>query len=136
VGSARKHEGLEQLHSRTVAEARGLLKQTHKDAGSMLAELRELVSVRYRDFIDTADTISEMGDSAEKIISTAGQLGESCTTLVSGTWKATGIKGTKASSAAARDLLKVVHAPSNIADSLERNTILPAATDLLHARER
>lgn len=39
-----------------------------KDVDGKQEELRELVSVRYRDFIDAADTISAMGNSARTII--------------------------------------------------------------------
>jgi hypothetical protein len=58
----------EQLQNSTVADARHLLRTTMKDVDGKQEELRELVSVRYRDFIDAADTISAMGTSARTII--------------------------------------------------------------------
>jgi len=51
-----------------VADARHLLRTTMRDIDGKQEELRELVSVRYRDFIDAADTISAMGNSARTII--------------------------------------------------------------------
>lgn len=57
-----------QLQNSTVADARHLLRTTMKDVDGKQEELRELVSVRYRDFIDAADTISAMGNSARTII--------------------------------------------------------------------
>jgi hypothetical protein len=59
---------LGQLQNSTVADARHLLRTTMKDVDGKQEELRELVSVRYRDFIDAADTISAMGNSARTII--------------------------------------------------------------------
>ena len=50
-----------------MADARHLLRKTSKDIDRKQGELRELVSVRYRDFIDAADTISAMGTSARTI---------------------------------------------------------------------
>lgn len=58
----------EQLQNSTVADARHFLRTTMKDVDGKQEELRELVSVRYRDFIDAADTISAMGTSARTII--------------------------------------------------------------------
>lgn len=60
-----------QLQNSTVADARHLLRTTMKDVDGKQEELRELVSVRYRDFIDAADTISAMGNSARTIIGAA-----------------------------------------------------------------
>ena len=127
---------LDHLHSHTVAEARTLLKKTLKDVESKQAELRELVSVRYRDFIDAADTISDMGGSAKTIIGTAGALGDSCAKLVAGGWKTAGKREVNGKAAAAGDLLTVIQAPENIATSLEQHKILDAAKELLVARER
>ena len=128
---------MEQLQSSTVADARHLLRMTLKDVDGKQEELRELVSVRYRDFIDAADTISAMGNSARTIIDTAGQLGEACNHMVAGSWREKSLRQKEEDTAAvAKDVLAVMQAPERIASSIEQHKYVDAAIQLLSARER
>lgn len=125
---------LEQLHTLTVAEARRVLKKTWMDVDAKQEELRDLVGVRYRDFIDAADIISGMGGQAKSIIDTSGKLSGSCTNLLSASWKSAP-KPPPEKATAARGLLEVIRAPEAIATELEQRHHLDAAKKLITARE-
>ena len=123
------------------------------------------MSVRYRDFIDAADTISAMGNSARTIIGTyfaspvallptgsqrrslthgsvmpadtAGELGEACSQMVGGSWRERQPpKKEHETAAVAKDVLTVLQAPEHIAASLEECQYVAAAVHLISARKR
>lgn len=120
-----------------MADARHLLRKTSKDIDRKQGELRELVSVRYRDFIDAADTISAMGTSARTIIDTAAELGHACSQMVAGEWRdRVPPKQVHGRSAVSKDVLAMMQAPERIVASLEQREYVAAAVHLLSARER
>ncbi|EKX51116.1 component of oligomeric golgi complex 1 [Guillardia theta CCMP2712] len=124
-----------QLQSSTVADARHLLRKTKKDAIGKQEELRELVSVRYRDFIEAADTISAMGTRAREIIQVAGSLADTCGELMIGSWKAGRGQDDDSRAASAKDLLIILQAPERVATAIEQSKYLYASVQLLTARD-
>ncbi|KAL4228063.1 Golgi transport complex subunit 1 [Mactra antiquata] len=65
----------------SIEEIRGIEKRTRADIERKKEDLRTMVGERYRDLIEAADTIAEMKNSAEKVMSTIGRIDNLCTEL-------------------------------------------------------
>ncbi|XP_060551941.1 LOW QUALITY PROTEIN: conserved oligomeric Golgi complex subunit 1-like [Ruditapes philippinarum] len=65
----------------SVDEIRDIEKRTRADIERKKEDLRTMVGERYRDLIEAADTIAEMKNSAEKVMSTIGRIETLCTEL-------------------------------------------------------
>ena len=70
----------------SVEQARETRRKLENECGQKQEELRELVGVRYKDFIEAADTIAAMGSSAKEIIKIAVDLGDLSASLLSASW--------------------------------------------------
>ncbi len=71
------------LGRQSVEQARETRRKIEIECSQKQEELRELVGVRYKDFIEAADTIAAMGGKARDILSIASTLGELSSKLVS-----------------------------------------------------
>lgn len=65
----------------SVEEIRNIEKRTRADIERKKEDLRTMVGERYRDLIEAADTIAEMKNSAENVMSTIGRIETLCSEL-------------------------------------------------------
>jgi hypothetical protein len=105
------------LGRQSVEQARETRRKIEIECSQKQEELRELVGVRYKDFIEAADTIAEMGGKARDILSIASTLGELSSKLVSVSCDLeTADNGqiTQDRASKARDIFEITHAPEQV----------------------
>ena len=82
----------------------------------------ELVGVRYKDFIESADTIAAMGSAAKSIIDTAGELGILCDDLVVSSCDKKPFEHSSDMNSQARAVLEILTAPEKVSRLLSCST--------------
>mmetsp|Transcript_11011 Transcript_11011/g.26985 ORF Transcript_11011/g.26985 Transcript_11011/m.26985 type:complete len:924 (+) Transcript_11011:137-2908(+) len=131
----RTNAKFESLGALTVVEARELRGRTAADAVRKQEEVRELVGSRYSDFIDAADTISNMRTSAHHILETAAVLHDLSKKLVGGAWINTGKRSQETKSRGwAADASTVLQTSELVHSSIDSLSYLAAARQLLRGR--
>ena len=100
----------------TVEQARESRRKIEIECSQKQEELRELVAVRYKDFIEAADTIAAMGGKAGEILKTASTLGDLSSKLVSVTcdFEVSGNGSEVDHADKARDIFDIIHSSEQV----------------------
>jgi hypothetical protein len=124
-----------ELGRQSVEQARETRRKIEIECSQKQEELRELVGVRYKDFIEAADTIAAMGIKAQEILSIASTLGELSNRLVSVSCDLESVdhvQNTQDLASKARDIFEITHASEKVSflsTCSPSDTCLPLPTD-------